>query len=62
MGDADADPAFLAADVINTTRNRLAQRLLGKIMQVDLLLLAFGLPFLSPVLEPADQLFLLGVD
>ena len=60
--DAHTDPTFVAGEVIDAVRNRLAQFLVGKVMNVHLLGLALGLPFLARILEFPDQFLLFRVD
>src|SRR6516165_512908 len=61
-GDADADPTFIGAHIVNTVGHRLAQLLIGKIVHIDALWRAFWTPVGAGVLEVAEQLFLLGID
>src|SRR6516165_7195787 len=61
-GDADADPTFIGAHIVNPVGHRLAQLLIGKIVHIDALWRAFWTPVGAGVLEVAEQLFLLGID
>src|SRR5512138_1063249 len=60
--DAHADEAIVRADVVHAVRNRLADRLVWEVVDVDQLGLPLGLSLAATVLEVAHELLLLGVD
>ena len=60
--DAHAHEAVVGRDVIDAVGDRLAERVGKKIVDIDPVGFALGLPFASPVLEVADEFLLLGVD
>ena len=59
---ADADPGFVARHVVDAVRNRLADRVAGKVVDAHPLGLAGRLPLAPAILEIADQFLLLRVD
>jgi hypothetical protein len=62
LGDPDVDEAVVGADVIDAVGDRLAQRLVGEVVNVDSDRIALGAPLTAAVLVLADELLLLGVD
>ena len=52
--DADANPTLVPTQVIDAVRNRFAQILIQKVVYLDLLRFAHGLPFTPAILERAD--------
>jgi hypothetical protein len=62
MINADADPAFVATDVVDAVRNCLAYFAVDEVMRLDAFRLAFGLPLASTVLVITDQFLLIGID
>ena len=60
--DPDADPTGVVGEVVYAVGNRLAQILVGKIVDVDLLRDSFGFAFLACVLEFSDQFLLLRIN
>jgi hypothetical protein len=62
MVGADVDEAIVGGEVIDAVRNRLADRVTRKVVDVDQVGYTLGLPFPTPVLEVADELLLLGID
>ena len=62
MIDAHALEAVVGGDVVDAVRNRLADRVGGKVVNVYPLGLALWLPLAAAVLEVPDQLLLLRVD
>jgi hypothetical protein len=62
--DSDTHPAFVAAEVVDAIRNRLAMVRIAndEIMDADLVGLTPAPPRPAPILEVADQLLLLRVD
>ena len=59
--DADADPALVAAQVVDPVGNRLALGRDDEVVDLHALRLALRTPLATHVLEVADQLLLLGV-
>src|SRR5487761_1747999 len=59
--DADRDPRFVVAQIVYTIGNRFAFAWIGKVMGIDFLRLAFGLPGLPWILEVSQGFLLLGV-
>ena len=62
MVDADADPAGVGCEIIDTIRHRPPQLLDQEVVDPHLFRLTFRAPLPTAILEVADQLFLLGVD
>src|ERR1700738_5742272 len=61
MIDSNADPTLIVAHSIDPIGNRLAQILIGKIMNQSIFLSCFGTPLLAVVAEVSDQFLLLSV-
>src|SRR6266536_4218223 len=59
---ADVDEAVVRRDIVDAVRDRLADGVVGKVVDVDQLGLALRLPVPPGILEVADQLLLLGID
>ena len=62
MVTSDTDPCFVAAHVIDAIGNRLACRILGKVVDHGFLGVPLRLPLAPRVLDIPDQLLLLRVD
>src|SRR3954447_9164246 len=60
--DAEADIAFVGADVLDAIRHHLAKLLVLEVMRIDLDRLAFRSVVAAGVLEVTAQLFLLRID
>src|ERR1700687_5313762 len=58
----DTDPASIVGQIINTIRIGSSQLFIYKVINVDLLWISLGAPFLAAVLELTDQFFLLGIN
>src|SRR6202022_559732 len=61
MIDSNADPTLIGAHSIDPIGNRLAQFLIGKIMNQGLFRSCLGTPLLAVVAEVSDQFLLLSV-
>jgi len=59
---SNIDPANVALDVVDAVWDRLAQLLVQEIVDLDLDRLALRFPLPAPVLELADEFFLLRVN
>src|SRR5580658_1867052 len=59
--DADVDPSFVASDVVDAVRNRLAESLVDEVVHAHRLRLARRAPLLATVGEISDEFLLLGV-
>src|SRR6266853_848977 len=57
-----ADPAGVRRFVVDAIGNDLTQRLVGKVVALDLLGLPLGLPLAPAIAELAYQLLLFGID
>ena len=60
--DADADPADICADVIDSIRSDFAEFLVDEVMNLDLVGTTFWAIVAARVLVRADGLLFLGVD
>src|SRR5882762_965184 len=61
MIDSNPDPTLIVAHIIDPIGNRLAQFLIGKIMNQGLFRSCLGTPLLAVVAEVSDQFLLLSV-
>src|SRR6266705_4529121 len=61
MIDSNADPTLIVAHIIDPIRNRLAQFLIGKIMNQGLFRSYLGTPLLAVVAEVSHQFLLLRI-
>jgi hypothetical protein len=62
MIDPHADPAAVRRLVVDAIGNDLAQRLVGKVVALDLFGLSLGVPLAAAITELAYQFFLLGIN
>src|SRR5208337_2378519 len=62
MRAAHRDPPQVVLGIIDTTRDRLGNVRIGKVMHLDLLRLPFRLPFLPGIGVVSDLFLLLGID
>src|SRR5450432_688024 len=60
--DAHADEAVVGGEIVHAVRDRFADGVAGKVVDIYQFRLALRLPLAAPVLEVADQLLLLRVD